>query len=214
MNTNHTIAVIGGTGKSGKYVVQELVSQGYKVKMLVRNPGRVPNPHPLIEIIHGDVLDQSIVNTLLDKCDAVISTLGWGIPPSSNTISSEGTTRVLEGMKVNRIKRLILISGVNVDVPGDIKGIYAKSATSFMYENFSASTVDKQNEYELLKKSEVLWTLVRLPMISMDSENKPILASEIDCPSQEISATSLAKFLIRQIDDLTYLQKAPFIANR
>lgn len=213
MNTPQIIAVIGGTGKSGKYLVNELKTQGFKIRMLVRNPGRAPKPHPFITVIHGDVLDQSDVNLLMEDCDTVISTLGWGIPPSKNTISSEGTTRILEGMKANEIKRLILVSGVNVDAESDQKGTYAQQATKFMYENFPTATADKQKEYELLQESEADWTLVRLPMIIMDNENKPISVSVIDCPGQEISATSLANFLIKQIEVSYYVRKAPFIAN-
>lgn len=35
-NTN--IAVIGGTGKSGKFLVKQLLNQGFHINLLLRNP--------------------------------------------------------------------------------------------------------------------------------------------------------------------------------
>ncbi|WP_057936487.1 NAD(P)-dependent oxidoreductase [Algoriphagus resistens] len=214
MTVNNKIAVIGGTGKSGKFLIKELVKAGFQIKMLVRNPDRVPLHNPQIEVIIGDALDQSTVNELVEDCDAVISTLGWGLPPSKHTISSEGTSNVLQAMKLHRITRYVVASGINVDVEGDQKGTSTKASTAWMYDNFPNSTADKQLEYELLNRSEVNWTLVRVPLITMDEENKPINVSLEDCPGDQISATSLARFLIDQLSARRFFKQAPFIANQ
>lgn len=214
MNINKKIAVIGGTGKSGKFLVKELVKHGFQIRLLVRNLDRAPAVHPQIEVIFGDVLDQQIVNNLQEDCEAVISTLGWGIPPSKNTISSEGTSIILNAMQKHGIKRYLLVSGINVDTPDDKKGIAAKTATEWMYTNYRDATVDKQDEYDLLVASDVDWTLVRLPMIILDEENKPIDISLEDCLGDQISATSLATFLIAQLSERRFINKAPFLANQ
>lgn len=214
MNANKKIAVIGGTGKSGKFLVKDLVKAGFQINMLVRNPDRIPIYNPQIEVIIGDVLDQPTVNRLLEDCNAVISTLGWGVPPSKHTISSEGTSNLLQGMKLNGITRYVVASGINVDAKGDKKGPSTKAATEWMYANFPNSTADKQLEYELLLKSDVDWTLVRLSLIIMDEENKPTNVSLEDCLGDHISATSLANFLIDQLSNGKFIKQAPFIANQ
>ncbi|MEB2775766.1 NAD(P)H-binding protein [Algoriphagus sp. D3-2-R+10] len=214
MNANKKIAVIGGTGKSGKFLVEELVKAGFLIMMLVRNPDRIPIYNPQIEVIIGDVLDQPTVNKLVEDCDAVISTLGWGMPPSKHTISSQGTSNVLKAMKLHGITRYVVASGINVDAKGDKKEPSVKAATEWMYANYPDSTADKQLEYELLIRSEVDWTLVRLPLIIMDEENKPIITSLTDCLGDQISATSLANFLIDQLSDRQFIKQAPFIANQ
>ncbi|MDR7128266.1 putative NADH-flavin reductase [Algoriphagus sp. 4150] len=214
MNTNKKIAVIGGTGKSGKFLVKELVKSGFQIKMLVRNPDRAPASNPQIEVVLGDVLNQTVVNKLLEDCEAVISALGWGVPPSKNTISSEGTGNVLQQMKLHQIKRYVVVTGINVDAQGDKKGATTKAATEWMYANYPDSTIDRQFEYKLLKESQVDWTLVRLPLIVMDEENKPINVSLEDCLGDQISATSLAHFLIDQLSDRRFIKQAPFIANQ
>src|SRR5688572_29797486 len=45
------IAVIGGSGKAGKYLVQQLVYEGYSVRALVRDPVRFQVNNPAIEMV-------------------------------------------------------------------------------------------------------------------------------------------------------------------
>jgi len=48
------VAVIGGTGKSGKYLVKELIRQGFHFKILLRNPESFQINNPLVEVVKGD----------------------------------------------------------------------------------------------------------------------------------------------------------------
>jgi putative NADH-flavin reductase len=113
MQNNIQIAVIGGTGKSGKYLVQRLLSQAFPLKILVRNPERCQIKSPLVEIIQGDVRNAGSVRSLIDGCQAVISTLGQ--PGGEDPIFSQATTNVIRSMNECGIKRYILITGLNVD---------------------------------------------------------------------------------------------------
>ncbi|KOS06446.1 hypothetical protein AM493_10670 [Flavobacterium akiainvivens] len=213
MNT-HTIAVIGGTGKSGTYLVKALLHKGYHVKMLVRNPERVAFSNPLAEIITGNVTDYDAVLKTISGCNAVISTLGIGIPQSEHTIFSRATAHILKAMHNTGISRYIVIAGLNVDAPGDAKGPAAKAATRWMYTNYPTSSHNRQEEYTLLAESNVSWTMVRLPMIALTDAQPEISISLTDCPGNAISATSLARFLINQIEEDGFAGKAPFIADK
>jgi len=43
MQQNIKIAVLGGTGKAGKYLVKQLRKQGFQIKLLLRNPEKFSN---------------------------------------------------------------------------------------------------------------------------------------------------------------------------
>jgi uncharacterized protein YbjT (DUF2867 family) len=45
------IAVIGGTGKAGKYLVKKLINRGFKIKVLLRNPGKLEVTSHLVKKI-------------------------------------------------------------------------------------------------------------------------------------------------------------------
>ncbi|UGU16012.1 NAD(P)H-binding protein [Sinomicrobium kalidii] len=210
---NIKIAVIGGTGKSGKYLTEQLIDRGFQLKLLLRNPQNLKIRHPNIEIVAGNVVNYAAVLQLIKDCDAVISTLGLGIPASEPTIFSQSTTNVIKVMQVLNLHRYIVTTGLNVDTPFDHKGTKTTYGTAWMKEMFPVSTADKQKEYEILIASTLDWTLVRLPLIRQTKESDKTEVSLTDCPGDSISATDLATFLIRQLDCESFIREAPFIAN-
>lgn len=212
METSIQIAVIGGTGKSGTYLLKQLLLRGFRVHLLVRNPAAVL-PHPLLTVIHGDVQDPPSIRALLKECTAVISMLGMGQPASPTNVFSVSTANILHAMREAGMRRYLVITGLNVDTPQDNKSPQTQFATDWMRQNYPQTTADKQLEYELLAESDLDWTLVRLPMIRQTDDSGPIAVSLEDCPSDGISATSLAGFLLEQLSDETYFRKAPFLAN-
>lgn len=207
------IAVIGGTGKAGKYLVNQLLNQGFKIKLVVRNLDHFQIQSSLIEVIEGSVNDYGIVCQLVEDCQAVISTLGLGQPNSKTSIFSQSTKNVLRAMEAWNVRRYMVITGLNVDTPFDQKSPKTKFATDWMKTNYPLTTADKQLEYNILTNSDLDWTLVRLPLIEQTEEKRGVLVSVEDCLGDKISATDLAIFLIEQLTDRTYVRKAPFLAN-
>lgn len=207
------IAVIGGTGKSGKYLVKQLINQGFNVKVLLRNPNSFQINSPLVEIVEGNVTNYNSVYSLIKGCQAVISTLGLGIPASEPAIFSQATTNVIQAMNECNVRRYIVTTGINVDTPFDKKSSKTSFATDWMRKNYPISTSSKQLELDILTNSNVDWTLVRLPLIEQTDERWTISASLDDCPGDKISATDLAFFLIEQLFNEEFIKKSPFIAS-
>ncbi|MNV00577.1 NmrA-like family protein [compost metagenome] len=205
------IAVIGGTGKSGTYLVQELLNRRIPIKLLLRPTSPFETTNPLVDIVRGDARNIQSVSLLLEGCDAVISTLSQ--PVGEESIFSDATRNILQAMKEKGISRYIVVAGLNVDAIGDHKNEKVRFATDWMYQNYPKTTKDRQVEYELLSGSEVDWTLVRLPMIIQTEKRFPMQVSLTDCPGENISATDLAHFLVDQLSNEEYVQKSPFIAN-
>ncbi|WP_449398215.1 NAD(P)H-binding protein [Chryseobacterium wanjuense] len=114
-------------------------------------------------------------------------------------------------MNNNDIKRYIVTTGLSVNTPKDHKNEKVKMATGWMYQNYPETTTDKQKEYETLAESNLDWTLVRLPLINLTTENFKTETSLEDCKGENISATDLAEFLISQIGDRNYIKESPFL---
>jgi putative NADH-flavin reductase len=213
MEQSIKIAVIGGTGKAGKYLVNQLLNQGFKIKLVIRNLDYFQLQSPLIEVIQGSVSDYNVVYQLVEDCQVVVSTLGLGQPNSETSIFSQSTKNVLRAMEACNIRRYIVITGLNVDTPFDQKRPKTKFATDWMKTNYPLTTTDKQLEYNVLVNSDLDWTLVRLPLIEQTEEKRGVLVSLEDCLGDKISATDLAIFLIEQLTDRTYVRQAPFLSN-
>lgn len=206
-----TIAVIGGTGKSGQYLSHELIRQQIPFRILLRNPHRFGIESPLATIVQGDARDSDAVQRLLNGCDAVISMLGQ--PAGEPPIFSQATRNILAAMAHHNIRRYIVTTGLNVDTPFDRKNDSIKAATEWMKTHYPQTTADKQVEYEILSNSSVDWTMIRLPMIEQSDDEGPLSISLTDCMGEKISAGRLARFAIGQLTDEQYRQQAPFIAN-
>ncbi|WP_415327160.1 NAD(P)-dependent oxidoreductase [Chryseobacterium sp. MMS23-Vi53] len=205
------IAVIGGTGKSGKYLVQQLLENNYPIKLLLRNPENFMLQDPLIEIVKGDARDYNSIQNLIKDCDIVISTLGQ--PAGEESIFSDAAKNIIKGMNFHGIKRYIATTGLNVNTPFDNKNEKVKMATDWMYQNYPKTTADKQKEYDLLAESNLDWTLVRLPLINLTNESFATETSLEDCKGENISATDLGKFLVSQMDDESFIKQSPFFYN-
>ncbi|GEJ43844.1 NADH-flavin reductase [Chryseobacterium sp. ON_d1] len=211
MNT-YKIAVIGGTGKSGEYLVRHLLEKGYSLKLLVRCPENQSFESQLIEVVKGDARDETAIYKLIEGTDLVISTLGQ--PKGEKSIFSDAAKNIIRVMNHLGISRYIVTTGLSVNTPSDQKNEKVKMATDWMYQNYPETTADKQKEYELLLESNLDWTLVRLPLINLTDENFATEANLTDCKGENISAADLAGFLVSQIENSDYIRKSPFLYNK
>lgn len=118
------VAIIGGTGFVGSYIVDELIRQEHDVSVLVR-PG---SEHKLvhadsIRIVAGDIRSTANIDDLVAGCDAVIYCVGIlrefrkkGITFESTQY--EGVARTLEAAQQNNVRRFVLMSANGVKTPG------------------------------------------------------------------------------------------------
>ncbi|MBL0911363.1 MAG: NAD(P)H-binding protein [Bacteroidia bacterium] len=211
MYSTDKIALLGATGKSGTYVLREVLRAGYPCRLLLRDPSKLQETHPLIEVVQGDARDPEALLHLLKGCTAVLSTLGQ--PAGESSIFSTATRNVLQAMERHGIRRYIVTTGLSVDLPGDEKEPAVQQATDWMKQHYPETTFDKQKEYEVLAASGVQWTLVRLPLIDLTGDPGQLQTDLHHCPWPRVSASGLAQFLLRQLKESTWHQKAPFAGN-
>jgi len=205
------IAVIGGTGKAGKYLVQELVKQGFQLKVLARNPEKIKQKSPLIEIITGNARDYDSIRALLTGCNAVISTLGTSKNEPDTCSVTVGN--VIKAMHELNIKRYIELAGLAINTPEDEKGFQTRLIVGIMKLFFPAVINDRQKGHDLLSASDLQWTIVRSSMIELTDAKRPLKTSLSDSPGRKISASDLALFLVSQLTDEQFIRKCPFIAS-
>lgn len=205
------IAVLGGGGRTGKYLVNQLINRGFQLKVLLRHPEQFHIQSQQIEIVKGDATHPESIHQLVEGCEAIISVVGQR--PGEPLVACRTTQNLLDAMNHFGIKRLILLAGLNVDTPSDQKGQETLMATEWMKANFPEIHADRQKSYALLEQSLLDWTLVRIPFIEFQEACGEIAVNLKDCPSGKINAESLAVFLVDQLLDESYYRKAPFVAS-
>ncbi|KEK22445.1 SDR family oxidoreductase [Bacillus gaemokensis] len=211
MQKANRIAIIGANGKAGKFLISQALQEGYLIRILTRNPKTIEISHKHLEVVKGDARDISAIRQLLQGCEAVINAVGQ--PKKESYIFSTVTNYILEIMEEYKIKRYILVSGGSMDVQGDKKSFFNKLGAKLFRLFLSDMMKDKYKELQMIQKSNVEWTIVRLPFVVEGKGIGKIKESIVDLPGMKIKNGDIAPFIIKQINDDTYKQKCPFISN-
>ena len=130
MSTQQTVLLVGGTGRTGRRVLEQLLSRGVRVRAIVRSAERlraVVAERPDLSVVEADLLALSDEELLrhVRGCDAVVSCLGHtlglrGIFGPPRGLVTQATTRLCRAIQASQPARpvkLILMSSVSVNRP-------------------------------------------------------------------------------------------------
>ena len=71
-----TIALFGGTGRTGRHVVTYALEKGYKVQLLARTPSKVETTHDNLTVIEGDLSNEEALKQVVKGATYVMSCAG------------------------------------------------------------------------------------------------------------------------------------------
>jgi uncharacterized protein YbjT (DUF2867 family) len=70
------VALFGATGKIGRHVVDQLLTNGHDVTAYVRNPARLDLTHPKLTVIQGELGDAAAVASAMTRADIATFLVG------------------------------------------------------------------------------------------------------------------------------------------
>ena len=112
------IAIFGATGGTGRQIAEQALLAGHKVTALARDPAKLGLPaSPNLTVISGNVLNATAAEKTVAGADAVYVSLG-NTSNNPDMIVSSGTTVIVNAMRQQGVRRLIVISSIGV---GDSK---------------------------------------------------------------------------------------------
>jgi len=133
MPAQQTVLLIGGTGRTGRRVLEQLLSRGINVRAVVRSAEKLRAgvaERPGLSVVEADLLSlgDEDLQRHLRGCDAVISCLGHVIsikgvlgPPRDLVCRSvERVYRATRELRPAQPVKLILMSSVSVNRPGGL----------------------------------------------------------------------------------------------
>ncbi len=105
------IAVVGGSGPTGRHVLTQAVAAGHHVTVLARDPAKLTDVDPGVQVLPADVLDLASVERALAGQEAVVSALGITKGDRADTLST-GASHIITAMRHNSINRLAFMSAL------------------------------------------------------------------------------------------------------
>ena len=213
---HHTVALLGASGMTGQYLLQEALARGYTVRALARTPAKLDAFRDRITIVQGDARDPAVIEELLQGSDVVISALGpvKADGDAARFISTTATENILGAMEGTQVTQFMVVSGAAVVMQGDDRNFLGWWLRTLVQLGLRDTLRDKQAEYELLAASSADWMLVRCPLIDPEPFLLPPLTSLVTPPAFRVRAGELARFMMDQIETRQFIRQGPFIGSR
>jgi nucleoside-diphosphate-sugar epimerase len=127
MATSKVVAILGGTGKTGKFGVKGALQKGHNVRILARNPDKVKTifkdlfgeeegatQFEKVTVVKGGVKDEEAIKELVTGADVVLSFLG--MIDQTVRVVEPGIKQIMSAMKDsgNSSGKLVCLSAMGV----------------------------------------------------------------------------------------------------
>lgn len=209
-----TLAVFGGTGRTGRLVVERALSDGHHVRMLARPDSPAPSGNTSLTVVRGDVLDPGSVDRVIEGSHAVISVFGQvkGSPPRLQT---DGTRNITASMARHGIRRIVSLSGGGLPDPSHDRPNVADRAIRMLLRLLAPAVLEDAVEHlRVLEDSGLDWTVVRAPRL----QDRPYAGRHrvgwvgVNAGTW-IGRADLAEFILTQVEDRTFVHQLPMVTH-
>lgn len=163
--SDQQVLVTGATGFLGGALTRRLVTEGAKVRAVVRSPQKAVPLHGLgIEVVEGDVTDAEAMRRAVAGCQFVFhvaAALG-GDYAKQREVNVEGTRNVIQASKDTDVTRFVHVSSIAVygyNVAGDVTEAIPPAPGADPY------ALTKAAAEQVVLEAAVPYTLIRPAMI-------------------------------------------------
>ena len=151
-----TVAVVGATGGTGKFIIADLAARGFKVRALTRDPVKarasIAGPY---EWLAGDVREPRSLAAAFQGADFVITSVGTTEASGANSpekVDWDGGRNAVDAARSAGVTRFVMISSANAGNP--------ESPLNKMFGNV---LVWKGKAEQYLRQSGVDYSIIRGP---------------------------------------------------
>ena len=207
------LLIFGGTSGIGLETARLALQRGHAVTSIARRPERMPIEHANLKNLKGDITKIESYQNLIEGKHAIISTIGLGPGRKPVTVYSKGMRSVLEGMRTKGVKRVLTVTGIGA---GDSKGhggfFYDKVLNPLMLKE---DYKDKTRQEELLKDSDVDWTIIRPGFLTDEASRQEyrVIQKMQGFRSGSIARADVAHFIISATEEASHVNKTVFLSN-
>jgi putative NADH-flavin reductase len=208
------VLIIGASKGIGLETTRQALEAGHDVRALARSATAIGLTDPKLEKVRGDALKTQDVEAALVGVSVVIQTLGVGLGDLFRPVHlfSDATRVLIDAMRAQGLKRLICVTGFGA---GDSRvSISCLQRLPFQLV-FGRAYEDKSLQERLIKESGLDWTIVRPGVLTGGPRTGhcKVLAEASLWRNGIVSRADVAAFLVRQIEDGSYIHKDPVLVN-
>lgn len=210
------LAILGGTGQTGRHVVELALGAKHEVSMLARDPAKVAVQHPSLKVVKGDARDAQAMEAALAGAEVVISALGSDTRKKA-TLREEAIRNALAAMKKHGSRRMVFLSaaGVGDSLPQVQKASFLwRIIIPLMLKDPFADALAAEN---LIRQSGLQWVLVRPVGLTNGAPRRNVTAitdlSSTEGLKSTIPRADVARFMLISATEDRYLGQAVTLSS-
>jgi uncharacterized protein len=196
------IALIGA-GYVGSQIINEALSRGHQVTVIVRHPEKI-SPQKNLTAQKGNVFNEEEITPLLKGHDAVISAYSPGPNHSkAHDLQLSGTLAVMSATKKAGIKRFLVVGGA-----GSLEaapGVQLVDTPDFPKEWYGGASGLRDALNEIRKEKELDWSFLSPSAVLQPGERTGkyrIGSDQLLTDSKGESRISVPDYAMAMIDEL------------
>jgi uncharacterized protein YbjT (DUF2867 family) len=211
------VTVFGATGAIGSLTVNELLANGHTATAYARNPKKIPPEWgDRVRVIIGELSDADAIDRAVAGADVVVSALGPSLDRKATGLPLvDGTRHILDAMKRHSVTRY-----VGHGTPS-VLDLHEKPTWQTRLVGFMGRTGLPRAYHELIGMTDLIrnagvnWTIIRFtaPKDKPKSGKLRVGFYGTDRLGFAVSRADIAAFTAAQVDDDSYLNRAPAISN-
>jgi putative NADH-flavin reductase len=208
------ITIFGATGGTGKQLVKQALAEGNEVVAFARNPSKLNITDKNLTLLKGELTEDALIENAVRGSDAVISVLGPRGGSRTKPLT-QGMHNIIEAMKKQGVRRLIISSTLSAKDQNDLSEFRAKALVNLVRFTMHAAYEEIVSVAETVRASNLDWTIVRLTMLNNKPKSGKVRVGYLGRGEVGtwISRADIADFMLKQIQDTKYLRQAPAISN-
>ena len=206
------LALFGGTGRTGRPLIDQALAAGHTVTALARTPSALAS-RPGLTVVQGDVLDPAAVAHVVDGAEAVVLTLGptKGAPPD---MMARAAQNVIAAMREHGVARVVTETGAGVADPQDPGGLGPAFMSGVMKLVAGKLLADSTAHVDAFRRSGLDWTAVRAPRLTTEARTGTYRVGFFSMgPGHKVARADVAELMLRLASSSEYAGQAPMVTG-
>jgi nucleoside-diphosphate-sugar epimerase len=198
------LAIFGANGQTGRLATTLALDAGHDVIAVTRRPRDFPLAAARLTVTEADVRDAAAVLPVVERVDAVVSTLGVTFTRAPVDTYSVGTNNIVNAMRAVGSSRLVVVSSTAAHplhrerIPVSlrlIEPILTRTVGKTVYE-------DIRRMEKVVRDSGLDWTIVRPSGLFDLPAPTDYLRGDIDPVGAFTARIDLAEYLVSLVGDI------------
>jgi uncharacterized protein YbjT (DUF2867 family) len=191
------VILFGATGNLGKHIVQELISKGYELTVVVRDPSKAKELFDdNTKLVNAEVCSKSTLADICQNQEIVVSALGKSISPHDKSkpgfeeVDFAGNMNILEEAIKSGVKKFVYVSAFHAEK-------YLHLTYFNVHHRFPEELKKSGIDYSIIKPPAIFSAFI--DMMDMAKKGQLVTIGKGDKKTNPIFEGDLAKICVGSI---------------